>query len=345
MAGIYDKLKVAFGPGFGVVASRLFNLLPVGGFLDYTVVRAGVNATLTNSSGSVVTVGANVPRADFEDFACSVLLTEKTATNLYLNTATLSTQGITTTAASHTVSMYGSGTITFTGTYSGSLVGVDASTRVSITFTATAGTLTSTVSGSVTNAQAELNNYATSYVASAGAPGVRAKDEVDGYIDASYFDSENGILFLHTYMYPELSADTVISLNVDETDNFRVLKKLADSTTIHAERYDSGIDTALSYAPNSLQEYNKIALKYSSAGMELWVNGVLRDSATGNTLPAAGTIEKIDFHDGAAVGTKHYNGKTLETWYSDDLTIDLEIETSYVSLADLRSNFQYTVIS
>lgn len=75
--------------------------------------------------------------------------------NQFTATTTLSTQNVTTIAGTYTVSFKGTGTITFSGTYVGSLVGQGANVRVSATFTATAGTLTNTVSGTVTEGQCE----------------------------------------------------------------------------------------------------------------------------------------------------------------------------------------------
>ena len=65
--------------------------------------------------------------------------------NMLLATTTLSTQSVTTLAASYKLTFTGSGTVTLSGTYVGSLVGGG-----TLTFTATEGTLTLTVSGSVT---------------------------------------------------------------------------------------------------------------------------------------------------------------------------------------------------
>ena len=75
--------------------------------------------------------------------------------NLLAATGTLSTQDVTTIAASYTLSFYGTGSVTLSGTATGTLNGTGASTRVQTTLTATAGTLTLTVSGSVTDAQLE----------------------------------------------------------------------------------------------------------------------------------------------------------------------------------------------
>lgn len=115
--------------------------------------------------------------------------------NLYANSETLSTQGITTIAGTYTISFTGTGTITFSGTFSGSLVGQGANTRVSATVTTTAGTLTSTVSGSVTKAQAEevtgqANQNPSEYVST----GVKTATPYHGAaVDGvKYFDYANG---------------------------------------------------------------------------------------------------------------------------------------------------------
>jgi hypothetical protein len=84
--------------------------------------------------------------------------------NRLLNTATLSTQTVTAvTANPMTVSFTGTGTITFSTAYSGSLVGTGASDRVTATFTPAAGNLVCTVTGTVTLAQVEVGSAATPY--------------------------------------------------------------------------------------------------------------------------------------------------------------------------------------
>jgi hypothetical protein len=76
--------------------------------------------------------------------------------NNFVATATLATQNVTTLAASYKLSFTGTGTVTLTGTN----VGVySAGTN---TITCTAGTLTATVVGTVTNADLRLSSTATS---------------------------------------------------------------------------------------------------------------------------------------------------------------------------------------
>lgn len=95
----------------------------------------------------------------------------KAEENLLLNSATLVTQNVTTIAQPYTLSFKGTGTVTLSGTSTnGPLVGTGVNDRVTLTFTPTAGTLTLTVSGSVTEAQLEQRSSVTAYTATTTQP-------------------------------------------------------------------------------------------------------------------------------------------------------------------------------
>jgi hypothetical protein len=81
--------------------------------------------------------------------------------NLLLNSATLSTQNVTTAPINYILSFQGTGSVVLSGTFIGTLTGTGVSNRVSVAFTPTAGTLTLTVVGSVTSAQLEAVTYQT----------------------------------------------------------------------------------------------------------------------------------------------------------------------------------------
>lgn len=86
--------------------------------------------------------------------------------NLLVGTATLATQNVAVKATTYTLSFFGTGSVALSGAFTGTLNGTGVNNRVSLTFTPTAGTLTLTVTGSVTNAQLETGTVATSYVPS-----------------------------------------------------------------------------------------------------------------------------------------------------------------------------------
>jgi hypothetical protein len=170
-----DPLLTA-GPPNVVVPFSLNFMRP--GWLDpgVTFTRAST-ATYTDATGTIQTAAVNAPRWDYAGGSLRGLLIEEARTNLFLNSATLVTQGVTVTATAYTLSFYGTGTITKSGAATGALVGTGAGQRVSQTFTPTAGTLTCTVTGSVTNAQIEAGAFATSWISSAGASATRAVDQ------------------------------------------------------------------------------------------------------------------------------------------------------------------------
>lgn len=105
---------------------------------------------------------------------------EESFTNLLLNAgsaSSLSTQNVTVTAQAYTLSFIGTGTVTLSGTSSaGPLVGTGSNNRVSLTFTPTAGTLTLTVSGSVTYAGLVAGSLQGPIIATAGSTATAARD-------------------------------------------------------------------------------------------------------------------------------------------------------------------------
>lgn len=146
-----------------------------------TFTRAS-EATYFDAKGMLQTAGSNVPRLDFDPAtgACKGLLIEEARTNVFLNSlldgTNLSTQTVTVTAAPWTISFYGAGSITLSGAHSATITGTSDTTRTTLTFTPTAGSLTCTVSGTVKWANCELGAFATSFIPTAGATATRAAD-------------------------------------------------------------------------------------------------------------------------------------------------------------------------
>lgn len=161
-----------------------------------TLTRGSV-ATYFDQNGVMQTVSGNAPRFDYDPNTHTPLglLIEEARTNLLLNSATLGTQSVTTTATATTLSFYGTGTVTMSGTFAGSLVGTGPfPARVSQTFTPTAGTLTLTVTGSVLNAQLEAGAFATSYIPTTGASVTRNGEFYDITPLGTWYAAGNGTM-------------------------------------------------------------------------------------------------------------------------------------------------------
>jgi hypothetical protein len=151
---------------------------------DIFALSSAAGKTYVDASGVLRTAAANEVRVDYSS-GVGELLFEGGVRNLLLNSDTLATQSVTTTGTTHTLSFRGTGTVTLSGTSTaGPLVGTGVNDRVSLTFTATAGTLTLTVSGSVTTAQLQTGSIMTSYVPTGGASVLTTADIVPLTTDA-----------------------------------------------------------------------------------------------------------------------------------------------------------------
>lgn len=167
------------------------------GTVTFARADASTCATYFDSNGTLQTAAANIPRFDHNPVTLESLglLTEESRTNLLLNSETLSTQSVTSAATAYTLSFYGTGTVTLSGTSTaGPLVGTAENQRVSLTFTPTAGTLTLTVIGSVKYANLEAGSFATSWIKTVGSSLTRAADaaSMTGANFSSWYNSTEG---------------------------------------------------------------------------------------------------------------------------------------------------------
>ena len=233
-------------PSFGLTATE--RVLPKLA-LDFTTAsldsritftRTGNTATVTNSSGTIVGINANLPRFDYNPItlACNGLLIEEARTNLLLNSlidgTSLITQAVVTTAVSTTLSFYGTGQIVLSGTSSATVVGAGAyPSRKTYTFTPTAGALTLTVTGTVQYAQLEVGAFATSFIPTGATSVIRNADvaTMTGTNFSSWYNASEGTFVVGFTKTSGLSAANNILLNADNTDFSNRIQIASDANT------------------------------------------------------------------------------------------------------------------
>jgi len=184
----------------GAVTLAVTVTYPVGSYVRAT--HDGSNwmaGRVTASTGSSVTlwvdrvVGSGT-YASWTVIRGRGLLVEESRTNRLLNSATLATQTVTVTAVAHTLTFYGTGSVTLSGAATGTLTGTGAGNRVSLTFTPAAGSLTLTVSGTVTSAQLEGGAFPTSHIPTTTAQVTRAADQCVVSNLADWYRASEGTL-------------------------------------------------------------------------------------------------------------------------------------------------------
>ena len=195
------------------------------GVLDprVAVTRALNTATRINSSGVIEIVNANLPRFDYDPatLVAKGLLIEETRTNLFLNSlidgTLLVTQTVVVTAVAHTISFYGTGTITLSGAATATVTGTGVyPNRKTLTFTPTAGALICTVTGSVQYAQLEVGAFVTSFIPTDATSVARNADTVamTGTNFSDWYNSTQGTFFAQ---YSVGTASTFVFSAVNST--------------------------------------------------------------------------------------------------------------------------------
>lgn len=160
------------------------------------------------------------------------LLVEGSRSNLIEGMAAPVTQNVTVTAAAHTLSFWGTGSIVLSGAASGTLNGTGANNRVTLTFTPTAGTLTLTISGAVTRAQLGLGGFASSYIQSPSGAATRGADLVTASLASLGVPATGGCTVLWSGVVPNLNPAAPMQIwQVDDGGNTnRMFLRVAQNT-------------------------------------------------------------------------------------------------------------------
>jgi len=256
--------------GYGVTASA-----------NVAFRSVSLNAGAAVSNVSVVSVAGN--HASQATSASQPVLSAKV--NQLLATATLSTQSVTTLAATYTLAFSGTGTVTATGTN----IGVYSAGSNSLV--CTAGTLTLTVVGSVTLADLRVTNDGV------GLPAYQA------VVTSTNYDTSGFPLYLKFDGVDDSLATGTITPGIDKAQVFAGVRKLSDAAIqILYETSTTTSANALSSLPS-----------YSGSGAvvgpywSVWSSSVI--FATPATYPAPQTVVQTHVADiSAPNSTLRING-------------------------------------
>ncbi len=266
-------------------------------------------ATFINAKGVIEAAAINVPRFnhDMATLESKGLLIEEARTNLLLNSETLSTQSATVTAAAHTLSFYGTGTITLTGTSTaGPLVGTATNEKVSLTFTPTAGALTLTVSGSVKYANLELGAFGTSWIPTVGSTVSRSADSasVTGTNFSSWYRADEGTFVVKGNSVNAITGSTARRFieASDGTANNIFSLEYRDTTVSRLTVINGGVSQAVVTGVGTIATTSLLSSNYVLNSVNLSTNGTNSTEDTSVTIPTVTLLNIGNRYDGNAAG-------------------------------------------
>lgn len=286
----------------GYKTSKIYALKPDSGNGDLDIVR-NTTATRINQYGVRETVPAKIVRIDYSNGKPCFLI-ESQRTNLVYPSATASTQVRAVTAVQHTLSFYGTGTVTLSGAFSGSLVGTGTNNRVSLTFTPTAGNLTLTVSGSVTDWQLEAGSNATSYIPTVTGTVTRNTDNAYKSNIIDLIGQKEGSIYVEFDRTTETSGFkhllTIFGDGITTNSLFLTTSNNSNKSIACTIRVNSVVYSIGSFAVK--EGLNKLMVTYTNSEFTLFLNGFKIKSTVIPSFPSIYNLKFLQYNNDRVYG-------------------------------------------
>lgn len=207
-------------------------------------------------------------------------------TNILLNSAALSTQTVTVSALTYTLSFRGAGSVALSGAATGVLAGVEANNRVSLTFAASAGTLTVTVAGSVVEASLTATAVPVPYVPTAGAAVTRNADSmiISGADLADAWNSLGGTIFVDSDI-PRSPGGRILQIDDGTINNRAYIYRNGGAGEVRGSVISQGVGQGEIGRPASAGAPSRIAYSFKNDAFNLAVGGVNATPDTSGSMP------------------------------------------------------------
>ena len=274
----------------GVKTSKLYAIKPDNGSGDLTVTRA-TTATRINASGIREVVPVNTARIDYST-GKGMILVEPQRTNLVFPSAIATTQTRAVTAKAYILSFYGTGSVVLSGAYTGTLNGLSNNNRVTLTFTPTAGNLTLTVNGSVTDWQLEAGSNATSLIPTTTGAVTRNADFIRKNNIPELIGQTEGSILVDIDLKTN-DAASIITIDIGSASNFITIYKNSSNRLQFQIRRDS-TSTITLFQSNALSfSRHKILFNYKNGDYSFFIDGVKIGNSSNSTNFPNGQLNSI----------------------------------------------------
>ena len=212
---------------------------------------------------------------------------------------------------------------------SGSGIGVsDAKGSTAATIDGTNGVL-------IYGLQIEAQSYATSYIPTAGTTITRAAETCNN--SKPSVNSTEGVLYAEIQALANDGTNRIIALS-DGTGSNLVRFYFSNSSNRIVAQIKNGGSTQATFdiAGITVQDFNKVAVKYKANDFAIWINGTQRDTDTSGSTPTG--LNLLAFDDGA--GSSDFYGKVKGlAVYNEALSESQLFQLTGVTASSIYSNF------
>ncbi len=171
--------------------------------------------------------------------------------------------------------------------------------------------------------QVEQQSYPTSYIPTSGSTTTRTADVCENAGTSAMFNDSEGVLFVEIAAFANDQTSRPLTIS-DGSYNNRVLIQYSPtaSNTIRCILNSSLGSEKLEYTSPDITQFSKIAFKYKSGDLALWVDGIERDTST-SSISLSG-LDELSFDNGRAV--QFFYGKCKQLIYFNEALTDTELE-------------------
>ena len=161
--------------------------------------------------------------------------------------------------------------------------------------------------------QLEQQSYATSYIPTNGAASTRLQDIANNSGNSSLINSTEGVLYAEVAALSDSGSARVISISDgNPNSNGITIYYFESSGYIFFQKYVNGVRTTnLNTTTITKTDFNKIAIRYNSTEVNVFINGANILNNADTNIIAPNTLQKIQFDRGDGASNFFGEAKAL----------------------------------
>jgi len=192
--------------------------------------------------------------------------------------------------------------------------------------------------------QVEVSDYPTSYIPTSGTTVTRAVETCNGAGTSAEFNDSEGVLFGEISALYDTQINRFLGINDGSNSNRVIIGYTSvDSNTPRGIITSGGVaQAAIDFTINDITENIKIAIKYKTDRIALWINGFKVGTDTSATMPTG--LDNFSF-DSDGVGGSDFYGKVKQVIAFKEALSDSELEdlTSWDSFNEMATAQEYII--